>query len=245
MNVNAKTARTAGLLYLIIFVAGIFAQFVVRESLIVPGDAAATADKILASEGLFRLGIASDFIMILADVAIGVMFYVLLEPVNKTLALMAAFFRLAQATTLGLNLLNLIFALQFVKRADYLAAFDAEQSNALGLMFLDGHAVGYRIGLVFFGLSILVLGYLLIKSGYFPKFLGYGLIGASAGYLTDSFAYFLLPNYADYETTLSMVVFGPAVIAELSLTLWLLFKGMNVQQKSASLRGVQAERMRA
>jgi hypothetical protein len=241
MNVNTKTARTAGLLYLIIFVAGIFAQFVVRESLIIPGDAAATADKIMASEGLFRLGIASDFIMILADVAIGVMFYVLLKPVNHTLALMAAFFRLAQATTLGLNLLNLLFALQLVNRADYLSTLDAEQSNSLALMFLDGHAVGYRIGLVFFGLSILVLGYLLIKSGYFPKILGYGLIGASAGYLTDSFAYFLLSNYADYETTLSLVVFGPAVVAELSLTLWLLVKGVKVQQNSMSLNTAQAQ----
>lgn len=244
MNVNTKTARTAGLLYLIIFAAGIFGQFMVRSSLIVSGDAAATAENILASEGLFRLGIASDFIMILADVAIGLLFYVLLRPVNQGLALLAAFFRLAQAAVLGINLLNLFFALQFVGGADYLGVFDADQSNALALMFLDGHAIGYRIGLVFFGLSIMVLGYLLVKSGYFPKILGIGLMIAAVGYLTDSFAYTLMPNYDDYEAVFSTVVFTPAVIAELALGLWLLFKGVNVQQ-SVSLNTAQAEVMGA
>ena len=240
MNVNVKTARTAGVLYLIIIVMGIFAQFVVRESLIEPGDATATADNIIASEGLFRLSIAADFLMILADVAIGLLFYVLLKPVNNGLALLAAFFRLAQATTLGINLLNPLFALVLIKRADYVTGINVEEANALASMFLDGHAIGYRIALVFFGLSILVLGHLLTQSGYFPKVLGYGMMGAAAGYLTDSFAYFLLSNYADYETTLSAVVFAPAIISELALCLWLLVKGVNVQ-KFATLKAAQAD----
>jgi len=247
MNVNTKTARTAGVLYIIIFVAGIVADFIIRASLIVPADATATAENIMASEGLFRLSIASDFTMILSDVAIALLFYVLLRPVNNTLALMAAFFRLAQATTLGINLLNLLFVTQLLGGADYLAVFDAEQSNALALMFLDGHATGYRIALVFFAISIAVLGYLLIKADYFPTILGIGLLVAALGYLTDSFANFLLTNYEDYQSMLEVVVFVPAVIAELALALYLLIKGVNVQRQDEgiALNTSQAEAMHA
>ena len=238
-----NTARIAGLLYLVIILAGIFAEFMVRSSLIVSGDAAATAENIMASEGLFRIGITSDLIMIMSDVAIALLFFVLLKPVSNTLALLAAFFRLAQAATLGINLLNLFFALQLLGGADYLGTLSADQSNALALMFLDAHATGYRLALVFFGFSILILGYLLVKSGYFPRILGVGMIVASFGYLIDSFANFLLPNYSDYEAIFNLVVFAPAFIAELSLCLWLLRKGVNVQQqdKGISLNTTQAE----
>ncbi len=231
-NVNLSLrniARMAGLLYVVIIVAGIFAEFVVRSGLIVSGDAAATAENIMASPGLFRLGIVGDLIMITADVAIALLFYALLKPVSNVLALMAAFFRLAQAATLGVNLLNLFFALQLLGGSDYLGVLGTDQSNALALMFLDAHATGYRLALVFFGFSILILGYLLIKSSYFPRILGFGLIVASVGYLTDSFANFLLSNYADYETVFSTVVFAPAFIAELALCVWLLWKGVKAQ----------------
>jgi hypothetical protein len=229
-----KTARIAGLLYLMIIVAGIFAEFAVRSNLIVAGDAAATADNIMASEGLFRLGIAGDLIMIMSDVALALVFYVLLKPVSNVLALMAAFFRLAQAATLGINLLNLFFALQLLGGADYLGTLGTDQSNALALMFLDAHATGYRLALVFFGFSILILGYLLVKSDYFPRILGFGMLVAAFGYLIDSSASFLLSNYGDYEAVFSVVVFAPAIIAELSLCLWLLWKGVKVQQRGES-----------
>lgn len=225
-----KAARVAGLLYLIIIIAGIFAEFFVRQSLIVPGDAVATADNIMASEGLFRLGIAGDLIMIMSDVTLAVVFYVLLKPVSSSLSLLAAFFRLAQAAILGINLLNLFFVLQLLSGADYLTVFGADQLDALVLLFLNGHSIGYAIGLVLFGLSLLVLGYLVFKSGYFPRILGVLLIVASLGYLIDSFASFLLPNYDDYETIFALVVFLPAFIGELSMCLWLLVKGVKVQQ---------------
>ncbi len=226
-----KTARVAGLLYLIIIIAGIFAEFIVRQSLIVPGDAAATAANIMASEGLFRIGITSDLVMIMSDVTLALVFYVLLKPVNNTLALLAAFFRLAQAAILSINLLNLFFVLQLLSGAEYLAVFDAAQLQALGLLFLEGHSIGYSLGLVLFGLSLFVLGYLVFKSSYFPGVLGILLIVAALGYLTDSFAGFLLPNYAAYESIFALVVFAPAFIGELSFTLWLLLKGVRVPQR--------------
>jgi len=230
MNVDKKTARVAGVLYLIIIIAGIFAEFFVRQSLIVPGDATATASNIMASEGLFRVGIAGDLIMIMCDVALAVIFYVLLRPVSNSLALLAAFFRLAQATILGINLLNLFFVLQLLSGAGYLTVFGADQLPALILLFLNAHSIGYSIGLVFFGLSLFVLGYLVFKSGYFPRILGVFLLVAASGYLIDSFASFLLPTYEAYEATFALVVFLPAFIGELSMCLWLLLKGVKVQR---------------
>lgn len=225
-----QMARIAGVLYLTIIISGIFAEFFVRQSLVVSGDAATTAENIMASAGLFRMGIAGDLIMIMSDVALALIFYILLKPVSNTLALLAAFFRLAQATTLGINLLNLFFVLQLLNGADYLAALGPEQVHALVLLFLNAHSTGYAIGLVFFGFSILVLGYLIFRSGYIPRILGILLMLASLGYLVDSFAHVLLPNYADYAAVFTLVVFTPAFIAELSLALWLLLKGVNVQR---------------
>lgn len=230
MNATNKIARVAGLLYLIIIVAGIFAEFFVRQSLVVPGDATATAGNIMAAEGLFRIGIAADLIMIMSDVALALMFYVLLKPVSNLLSLLAAFFRLGQATILGINLLNLFFVLQLLSGADYLTVFGADQLHALALMFLNGHSIGYAIGLVLFGLSLAVLGYLVFKSGYFPRVLGILLVFASFGYLIDSFASFLLPGYDAYEAIFALVVILPAFIGEFSMCLWLLLKGVKGQK---------------
>lgn len=230
MSVNKKTARIAGGLYLTIIVAGIFAEFFVRQSLIVPGEATTTARNIMAAEGFFRLGIAADLIMIMADVALALLFYVLLKPVSQALSLLAAFFRLGQATILGLNLVNLFFVLQLLNGAGYLAVFSPDQLHGLGLLFLTGHSLGYTIGLVLFGLSLLILGYLVYQADYFPRFLGVLLIVAALGYLIDSFANFLLPTYANYETIFALVVFLPAFVGELSMCLWLLVKGVKEQQ---------------
>lgn len=228
MNADKKTARIAGVLYFIIIVSGIFAEFFVRQSLVVPGDATATATNIMASEGLFRVGIAGDLIMIMSDIALALAFYVLLKPVSNALSLLAAFFRLVQATILGVNLLNLFFVLQLLSGAETFATLSADQLHSLASMFLTGHGIGYSIGLIFFGLSLFVLGYLVVKSGYLPKILGIMLLVAGAGYLIDSFASLLLPNYGDFETIFALVVFLPAFIGELAMALWLLFKGIDV-----------------
>jgi SAM-dependent methyltransferase len=222
-------ARVAGLGYLIIIVTGIFAEFFVRSSLIVPGDAAATANNIAASELLFRTGIASELIMLLCDVLVAVALYVLFKGVDKSLALLAAFFRLAHASIVGVNLLNTYVPLLLLGDAAYLTAFDLEQLHALVLLFLQAHSFGYVIGLVFFGVHCLILGYLVFRSGYVPRILGVLLIVASLGYLMDSFSRALLVNYAEYETVFLLIVFVPAFMAEVSFCLWLLVKGVDVR----------------
>lgn len=218
-------ARVAGFLYLIIIVFGIFSEVFVRSNLIVTGDAKATATTILESEGLFRISFAADAVMLLSDVAIAVLFYVLLKPVSKTLALTAAAFRLTQASILGLNLLNYYAALLLLSGAGYATAFDADELHALVTLFLDMHSHGYDLGLLFFGLSTLILGYLVVKSDYFPDILGYGLMAAAGVYLAGSFALFLFPDYASFM----MPVYIVPVITEVSFCLWLLVKGVRVR----------------
>lgn len=230
MNILKFTPRTAGVLYLILILTGIYAQFFVRSGLIIPGNAAATANNITSSESLFRIGIASDLIMIICDVVLALIFYVLLKSVNKSLSLLAAFFRLIQAAILSVNLLNLFFALQLLNNPDYLNRFLQSQLNSLIMLFLNIHNIGYSIGLVFFGINCFIIGYLILKSGYIPKILGVLLLFASIGYLTDSFANVLLVNYKSYQDIFAIIVFVPALFAELTFCLWLIFKGNKIPE---------------
>ena len=125
MKKNRKTSRLTGVLYFIIIATGMFAEFFVRANLIVPGDASATTNNIVAAESLFRLNIFADLVMIICDVGLAILFYLLLKPVSKPLALLASFFRLAQATSLGVNLLNMFLVLQLISGAKYFAVFDS------------------------------------------------------------------------------------------------------------------------
>ena len=219
-----KAAIVAGFAYLIMFLLAGSAEFFIRMQLIVPGDAATTANNILDSEGLFKIGIALDLIVqALIEPVMILALYVLLKPVNKSLSLLAAFFRLAMAAILGINLLNLVFAMQLLSGGDYLTVFETDQLDALVLLFLNAHSHGTDIALVFFSFHLFVLGYLVFKSGYIPRILGVLLIIAGLGYLIDSFAIFLLPNY---EVTIAMVTF----IGELLFMLWLLFKGAKIPE---------------
>jgi hypothetical protein len=218
-------ARVAGFLYLIIIVFGISSEVFIRSSLIVMKDANVTATNIMASEGLFRFGFVADTIMVFSDVAIAIFLYVLLKSVNKTLALTAAAFRLTQATILGFNLLNYYAALLLLNGVGYATVFKSDQLNALALFFLDMHRHGYDLGLIFFGLSNIILGYLVVKSDYFPGILGYGLIAAAVVYLTGSFTLFLFPD----NVSLIEPIYIVPLIAELSFCLWLLIKGVRIR----------------
>ena len=232
MNVNQKTARFAGVLYLIIFAGGIFAQFLVRQSLIVPNDAATTANNILNAEAFFRLGIGGDLLMLLSDVALAVVFYMLLRPVNNALSMMAAVFRLTQAAVIGSSLVNLFYALNLLHNAELMAVVGAEQV----MIFLNAHAIGYSVAMIFFGVNCLLTGYLVFRSGYFPKVLGILLVIAGVAYLADSFAQVLLTDYAAYKALFESVAIPLAVVGELAMALWLLICGVNVAAHERRLR---------
>lgn len=220
-----KVAAVAGFGYLAIIILGIFAEFFVRGKLIVPADATITAKNILASEWLFRIGIASDLIMLSFDVLVAWALYVLLKQVNQSLAMLALLFRLIHAAIYGATLLLLFFVLLLLSGADYLAAIETDTLHALVLLFLNGHSYGYDLGLLFFGLHCLVLGYLIFISGYIPKILGLLLISASLAYLTGSFTRFLFPDYIEVISPIYVV----SLIAELSFCLWLLLKAIKLE----------------
>ena len=226
-------ARVAGVLYLIIIVGGMYAGGV-RPTLIIPDDPAATAANIIGAEGLFRSTILADLAMIMADVAIGVAFYYLLKSTHQGLALLSTLFRLAQAATLGLNLLMLFLGLQLLTGDVYLPMIGTEAAQAQAHLFLTAHAVGYQLALVFFAFSILIQGYLFIRSDVFPRWLGMLIIAASLTYFTDTLASFAMTNYADYATLFTTVLVAVALPVELTVSLWLLIRGVRSESAEAA-----------
>lgn len=223
-------ARLAGFGLLLMAILAIFSNFFVIESLIIPGDATTTANNIIANELLFRSGIASFIIVLILDVLVAWALYVLLKPVNKNLALLAAWFRLIYTAIFGVALYNFLIVLQLLSGADYLTVFETDQLHAQVMLFINAFNNGWLIGLVFFGVHLFVVGYLIVKSGFMPRILGILLIMSSMGYLIDNFAKLLLSNYTEYETIFLLIVAVPGVIGELSLAIWLLFKGNKIPE---------------
>ena len=223
-----KAAMVAGFGYLPVFILGGFANF---SNFIVPGDAATTANNIMASEQLFRTYIASWLIVLTADVVVAWALYVLLKPVNQSLSLLAAWSRLLFVAIFAIALVNHFPVLQLLSGADYLTVFEPNQLQAQAMSFVNAYTFGVNISFVFFGLHIFFLGYLIFKSDYIPRILGVLLIITSVGYQIDSFGNFLSSNYASNEALFIVFVAVPAVISEFSLTAWLLIKGRKVEQQ--------------
>ncbi|MBX0328007.1 DUF4386 domain-containing protein [Oscillochloris sp. ZM17-4] len=219
-------ARFAGFLYLVIAVAAGVAHFYVPNQLIVPGDAAATAGNIAASGQLFRIGIASEYVVLLSEVVLSLLLYVLLRPVSKTLALVAAAFRLTMTAIHGLNLLNSFIVLLLLGGGGTLSAFSADQLHALAMLFLEAHSAGFAIGIVFLIPHMFVLGYLIFRSGYFPKWIGILFLLAGCGYLIDSALLLFVPGYGETPAIIAMLI----AAAEIIFPLWLLVRGVDARR---------------
>lgn len=217
-------ARSAGVMYLTVIVAGMFAELFVRGRLIVGGDAAETAANIIGAESLFRLGFAADLVSVVAYVGVTGSLYVLLRPAGRLLALLGACFGLAGSAIMALNLLNHFAPLFYLGEAPYLAAFDTKQVQALARVALRLHGVGYNISIVFFALHLLFLGWLILKSSFLPRILGLLLVIASVAYLINSFTTFLAPALAAQIPSFIML---PGLIGEGGLSLWLIVKGVD------------------
>jgi len=228
-------ARIGGLLYLIIIVAGGFAELFVRSKLIVPGDATATAQNIMSSERLWRIGFVSTLVMLVCAIAVLLILYVLLRPVSRNIALLAVFFNLVSISIEGINDLLHLAAVLILSGADYPKAFEPRQLHALALLSLKLFDNGYGISLLFFGFFCICTGYLIFKSTFLPRVLGVLMTIAGLCYLTNSFVLFLAPRLAHQFFYILM----PAGVAELSLTLWHLVKGVNAQRwKEAASRRI-------
>jgi len=217
-------ARIAGILYLIIIIAGALGQIFIRGKLIVAGDAVATAGNLMASQSLWRIGIAGDLLMHVFDIPVMLALYLLLKPVNKHLAMSAVLFNLIQTAVLVVNKLNLLVPLFLLGNAEYLKALEPRQLQALAYLPLKLHDYGFGIGLIFFGCVCLVQGYLIFKSGFLPKTIGVLMALAGLSYLTNSITLLLAPAYAE----MVVPVLALALLGELALSLWLIVKGVNI-----------------
>ena len=219
-------ARVAAFLLLVLAPLSVFGMIYVPSILIVPGDAATTVKHIMASESLFRLGIASTLFSQLVGIFWVLVLYQLLKPVNKNMAVLMVIFNLLIVPIAMLNELNQFAVLLLSSSADYLKVFTPGQLHALVSLFLNLHAYGIKIAGIFWGLWLFPYGFLVFKSGFLPKFIGVLLMIGCFGYLIQSFAGFLAPNLVVYTGLLSAITSS----GELLLPLWLLIKGVNVEQ---------------
>jgi hypothetical protein len=226
MTSQHRAARLAGLLYLIAMATGLFAEFYVRfpSALVVSGDAARTAANILANERLYRIGIANNIITFASDVVLIWALYVLLVPVNRNLTLLAVFLRMIETTIACVAIINSYVAMQFITDAGRGKAFDPSQIQALSILH-DTYALTFVVVAIFLGLGATVFNYVLFQSGYIPKVLaGWGIV-SSLLLLVSQFAIIIFP---EVEKTIIPACYGPIVLDEIALGLWLLLKGARI-----------------
>jgi hypothetical protein len=202
-------ARLAGALYFVIIVTGIFSELV-RASVLVPGDPAATAANLVDAEWLYRAAFVAGLALIVCEAILTVLLYDLFRPVSRAGSLLAATLRLASLPVYGAALLFMFAAL---------TATDTERTAPLAPFLLETHAYGYAIGLTFFAVNCFVTGRLLVRATRLPSALGVLLAVAGAGYLVNSLLYFLVPGYHGSAAAALLV---PALVAEVWLAVVLL-----------------------
>jgi len=221
-------ARIAALLYLVVISAGIIAQMVIGGQIIVDGDAAATANNILAQKDLFELGFTFYLIEMTCQIAQAVLFYILLKPVNRNVALLAMVFFLVGCTIKTLSRLFYIAPLLVLGSSPYLTIFSAEQLQALALLLLNVNNQAAGMALAFFGVSTFLNGYLIFRSAFLPRILGVLSMLGGLGWLT-----FLYPSLGN-QLFMYLILLG--LIGSVSLIVWLLAKGVNVEKWNEASR---------
>jgi len=218
-----SNARIAGVFYSLTIVTRMFVEIAVRNRLVVRDDAAATAANILAHEPLWRWGFAGDIIAFASYIALTALLYELFKPVNRSLSLVAVFFGLAASVVQAISSLFHLAPLVLLGGASYLSVFTVGQLQALALVFLRLRAAAYHnIGLVFFGLYLLLVGILILKSTFLPRILGVLMVLAGLSYMP-----FLSPPLVQSLQPYILVFPG---VGQISFCLWLLAMGLNAQR---------------
>jgi hypothetical protein len=215
-------ARLAGLFYVLTAATSVFGQSFVLSKLVAEGDPAATAIRILAHQPLFRLGFGVLLLSIVFSIAMTVLFYELFKPVNKTTSLVAAFIHLVGLAIMGFGSLLQLAPLVLLGGGQYLKVFQVGELQTLAYVSLQFSAQAFDAFIVFFGFYCVLLGYLIFKSTFLPRTVGTLMALAGLGYLT-----FLAKPLANYLAPYNLF---PAAVGEISLMLWLLIVGVNVQR---------------
>jgi len=218
-------ARIGGALYLVIIVLGIFGQAFVRERLVVAGDAEATAANIIAHESLWRLSVTGELAYLTFGLVLGWVLYVLLKPVSRNIALLGLLFNTVAVAVEVPARFQLLAALSYLSDAPYLQALEPQQLHALAYHAVRMHDFGFSISLFFFAGVCLAFGFLIFRSGYLPRVIGVAMQVAGVCYVVNTFAFLLSPPLS---AKLYPTILVPVLIAEASLCVWLLVKGVDV-----------------
>ena len=213
-----KAAIIGGFALLIISILAPVGYYGLIKHLIVSGDAAATVSNIKASEGVFRIGICCLLINAVLDLVVAWALYIVLKPVNKSISLLSAWLRVAYTVILIVALSNFVNVLQLLSGVGYLATFESNQLYANVMLLFATYENVWNLGYVLFGFHLIILGYLVFKSDYLPKFLGILIEIAGFGYLIDALGIILFPNYS-----LNIAIY--TFIGEPLLLIWLLMRG--------------------
>ena len=225
MNSTKKTARIAGFLYLLLALTGAFSILYVPSTLIVFGDAAATADRIASSQLLFRAGILSGVVSNVIFVLLVLVLYHLLREISRKQAVLMVTLVVIGVATGFVNTINQLGALIALSGADFLSAFDESELDALAYLFIRLHSHGIQIIQIFWGLWLFPFGLLVYRSRFIPKILGVLVIIAGVGYLLGTITFLILPQYQSALSTLITVL----EMGELPIILWLLIVGVKAQ----------------
>ena len=227
-------ARIAGILLLISFIGGTFGELIVPSTLIVSGNAAETANRILSHESLFRFGFVAYLAEALCDVALALLFYILLKPVHRNLALFSAFLGLISTAMFAVCELFFFVGPVLVRNPTYLQSFSRGQLNSLVYFFVYVYSVGAGLFMVFYGLASIIRGYLIYRSTYIPRFVGALMMILGVAFIVKNLTLVLAPAYS-WDLLLL-----PAPLTILALTVWFLWKGVDVQKWNARVLAMRA-----
>ncbi|MCK0107916.1 DUF4386 domain-containing protein [Flavobacteriaceae bacterium S0825] len=220
-----EIAKISGIAYLMIFISGFYANFAVLESLLDINNPSITTANFINNHSQFGNGLLGFVMMLFFDALLVWSLFGLTKSISKNITYLASFFRLLHALFFGIAL----FKLWNIYQLTFNASNSVTLQHRVMKLLLDFDTL-WTVGLLFFGIHLIVLGYLALKSQYIPKALGLLLLLAAIGYIIDGMAKLFMPNYIDYKDVFEVIVIMPSVIGEFSFTVWLLIKGFKKQR---------------
>ena len=227
-----STTKVAGFIFLLIVIGWVLNWTLVDSKLSVAGNVTATVNNIMANEQLFRFGIINELILSASGLVLAVALYIILKPVNKIFALLALCLKMVEVSIAIVNVLFTFIVLQMLNGKAYLTVFKPEQMQDIAGLFFNIRSNGATISMLFLGLGFMVFFYLLYKSKYVPGILaGFGFLSYLL-ILVNSLLNILVPQNAAVMTmvnAISMILMTPSILFELTIGIWLLIKGINIQ----------------
>lgn len=221
IDISVKSySRAVGILLILTIVGGWFGEMYVPSLMMTP-DAATTAANLRLNDGLFRLGFAAYLVEAFSDIVLAWLFYILLRPVHRDLALLAAFFGLVSTMLFAVTKMLYFSAPMFLSGRAYLAAFPPEQLDALAAAFLSLYGWLSGLTMLFYGIAWIIRGWLAFGSGYLPRFLGAIMVAAGLGFSAKTVTYVLAPAYS------SDLLLAPMFVNIIVLAVWMLARGVD------------------